>query len=281
MPTNKIITKTTVEQMRDYEPVYRPLYPLLMTKSVQYNDEVGKVELNRVSAMGDIRARVITPKDTEIRQVQVGEAKKPFNKYFLSNQYIHSKLQSSDDAGEVVKEVLDEHQKQFDEMALGDANNNGLFTSTDSNYVLNSSAAISASPDHLSNLHAQIMTQAQIADQKAGRKVIIFYGANVLSRFNGIYGSSNQPFKSVLSDVLGPDYEALIAMPADITPASSHGYMIVNLDQIKTHYMKLPELNGQGVNEEKLYAWFNFLMGSVMIEVLSKNGIIRQPLTFS
>jgi hypothetical protein len=38
--------------------------------------------------------------------------------------------------------------------------------------------------------------------------------------------------------------------------------MIVNLDQVKLHYTALPKLKAQGVNEEKMYSWHNFIMGS-------------------
>ena len=42
----------------------------------------------------------------------------------------------------------------------------------------------------------------------------------------------------------------------------------------------IPEIKNQGQNEEKLYTWTNFLMGSSMLDVLAKGAVIHQPLTF-
>ena len=69
-------------------------------------------------------------------------------------------------------------------------------------------------------------------------------------------------------------------MPTAVTPAGVQGWIVVNLDQIKFHYTVLPNLKAQGVNDEKMYTWHNFLMGSCMVEVLAENGIIHQPATF-
>jgi hypothetical protein len=124
------------------------------------------------------------------------------------------------------------------------------------------------------------MELASVADQIPGKKVVIFYGTNVNSRFDGLYANSSTPFKKVLGDTLGSNY-SLIKMPTAVTPASSHGIIIVNMDQVKLHYTALPKLMDQGINAEKMYAWFNFLMGSMMLEVLADDAVIRQPLTFS
>jgi hypothetical protein len=68
-------------------------------------------------------------------------------------------------------------------------------------------------------------------------------------------------------------------MPQAVTPASSHGWLIANLDQVKLHYTSLPQLKDQGVNAEKMYSWHNFLMGSCMLEVLADQAVIKQPVT--
>lgn len=287
MPTNKISQRNVEQFMSGYQPVYQPLYSLLLGRAQEYAEEVGKVDLKRAQTIGDIRAREITPKDTEIRQITVGDAKKSFKKYFMANQYIRSQLQNGDDDGDVVAQVLDEHQKQFDEIVItgagtsvGDVVNNGLFWSADANYIVKDSVAVSATPDHLSNLHSLVMGLANDADLLAGQKVIIFYGSNALAKLDGIYANSNAAFRRTLADALGDSYE-IVKMPSTVTPASSHGLLIVNLDQIKLHYTKLPALDNQGTNEEKLYDWYNFMMGSAMVEVLASGAIVKQPLTFA
>lgn len=284
--TNKVALRTIEEFMAGYVPIYQPIYPLLLGKSQAYSEEVGKQEFRRVNTVGDIRAKHITPKDTEIRQIAINEAKKTFKKYFLANQFTISSMQDQQGVEDVVAQVLDEHQKQADELLLlGEGTsastmiNNGLFWSGDSNYTLNSSATISGS-DPLIDLHATVMLDVATANQVAGRKVVMFYGTGMSALFNGVYAASPVPFKRVLAEVLGPNF-SLAEMPAAVTPSTTNGWIIINLDQVKLHYTALPQLKDQGVNDEKMYAWFNFLMGSMMLEVLASGAIIRTPATIS
>jgi hypothetical protein len=287
MATNKLVLRTVQEFMADYVPVYQPLYPLFLGKSQSWSEEVGKIDFKRLNAIGDIRAKHVTPKDTEIRQVSVNEGTKSFKKYFLANQFTQSNLQDTQQNEDVIKQVLDEHQKQADELmmfgegtsALSDVVNNGLFWSNDPNYDLESSTGITGS-DPLIDLHASVMANALVADQVAGRKVIIFYGSAITPLFDGVYAANPVPFKRVLAETLGANY-SLMKMPAGLTTQSSSGWIIANLDQVKLHYTALPKLADQGVNSEKMYSWHNFLMGSMMMEVMAKNAIIHQPATVS
>lgn len=70
-------------------------------------------------------------------------------------------------------------------------------------------------------------------------------------------------------------------VPKAATPAGALGFIIANMDQTKFHYTLLPVLANQGYNDEKMYYWYNFKMGSVMLEVLVKGAVIRQPLTIT
>lgn len=285
MPTNKIALRTTEEFMSGYTPVYQPIYPLFLGKSQQYAQEVGKRDFRRVEAVGDIRGKHITPKDTELRQVAVMEGKKTFKQYFLSNQFRLSQFQDRQGVEEVVAQVLDEHQIQQDELfLLGEGTsastmlNNGLFWSGDPNYTLETSAEVQkdANDNYLFDLHTKIVGTAQKADQIAGRKVIILYG-NVLPYFRSLYTGAARAFRAVLAEAL-PAY-SFVELPEGVTPANANGWIVANMDQCKLHYSALPSLLGQGNNEEYMYLWFNFLLGSSMLEVLAKNGIIRQPST--
>ncbi len=287
MGTNKIVLRTVQEIMADYVPVYQPLYPLLLGKSQSWSEQVGRIDFKRLVAVGDIRGKHVTPKDTEIRQVNVSEGTKIFKKYFEAIQFQQSLLQDSLQVEDVVKQVLDEHHKVMDERvlfgegtsALTDVINNGLFWSNDTNYLLQSSDAITGT-DKLIDLHATVMAQAQIADQVAGRKVIVFYGSAIIPYFDGVYAANPVPFKKVLGETLGSNY-SLMKMPPGLTTQSESGFLIVNLDQVKLHYTVLPTLKANGSNEEKGYSWWNFLMGSTMVECLALDAIIHQPLTVS
>ncbi len=273
--------------MADYQPVYQPLYPLLLGNSQSWAEEVGRIDFKRLIAVGDIRGKHVTPKDTDMRTVSVNEGTKSFKKYFLAKQFQQSAMQDRQQTEDVIKQVLDEHQKQMDELvlfgegtsSLTDVINNGLFWSNDPNYLLQTSDAITGT-DKLIDFHSTVLAQAAIADQLAGRKVIIFYGSAIIPYFDGVYAANPVPFKSVLGEVLGSNY-SLTKMPSGLTTQSESGFLIVNLDQVKLHYTALPALKDQGVNDEKMYSWHNFLMGSTMVEVKALNGVIHQPLTVS
>lgn len=285
MPTNKVELRPIEQFMSDYTPRYQPIYPLFLDNSQSYPEQTGKLDFRRVQTVGDIRAHHITPKDTEIKQVAVTDAKKSFKKYFLANQFQISQLQDQQGTEETIARVLDEHQKQADELFLfgdgtsaGSVANNGLFYSDDSNYTLENSAQVAA-VDRLFDLHAKILASATKANRTSGRKVLLMYGEDVLTQYNGLYKDAVKPFKSVLSEVLGSNYTPA-ELPSEITPAGVNGWIVANIDQIKTHYTVLPKLKDQGSNDEKMYNWFNFLMGSMMVEVLASNAIVHQPVTF-
>src|ERR1044072_3224418 len=127
--TNKIALRSVEEFMAGYTPVYRPIYPLFLNKAQQYAMEAGKRDFRRVEAVGDIRGQVITPKDTEIKQIQVQEGKKTFRNYMVANQFVLSQWQDRQGVEDVTAQVLDEHQKHQDELFLlgeGTSNSNML-----------------------------------------------------------------------------------------------------------------------------------------------------------
>lgn len=286
MSTNKIVLRSIDELMNDYVPVYKPIFPLLLGKSQQYNEEVGKVNFKRLETVGDVRAHHILPKDSEIREVSVKEASKTFKKYFLANEFAQSALQDRSQVEDVVAQVLDEHQRQMDELVLlGEGTsdstmiNNGLFWSGDSNYVLEGTPSeIFLDDAPLMAMHGAVVQSALKADLVAGRKLIMFYGDDVLPLFRGLHESYPTAFKKTLSDVLGANF-SFVEMPADVTPTSTNGWIVVNLDQVKLHYTSLPSIHAQGVDERKMEVWTRFLMGSSMVDVLALNGIVRQPAT--
>lgn len=287
MPTNKIALRSAEQFMTDYTPIYQPIYPIFLGgKSQQYAREVGELNFRRVTTVGDIRVKHITPKDTELKQVAAMEGQKTFKKYYMANQYVQSTFQSREGVEEVIAQVLDEHQKFADELLLtgeGTSNsnmiNNGLYFSGDANYTTESSVEIASGDTRLSDFHTKVVTTAAKADNVAGRKVILFFG-NVLPYVDSLYATSQIAWKKALADVLGSQY-SLVKVPEASTPSGAHGWIVANVDQVKLHYTELPQLMDQGQNSEKMYVWSNFLMGSMMLEVLAANGVIRQNSTLA
>ncbi len=284
--TNKNVLRSADQYMADYVSRYRPLYPLFLDNSQAYALEVGKLNFKRLEAVGDIRSKHYTPKDSHIHQVGAIEKSKTFKQYPLASQFTQSNFQDSKQNEDVVRQILDEHQKQFDELfLLGDGTsssnvfNNGLFWSGDANWVEEGSATIDGdSVDPLIDFHAKIMASAEEADLIAGRKVIVLYGEDIIALYNAVYQANAMPFKGVLKSNLENNF-SVAKMPAAITPANANGWIVANLDQTKLHYSMLPRLLDQGVNAEKMHSWHNFAMGSCMLDVLASGAVIKQPAT--
>lgn len=285
--TNKIALRSVEEFLIGYKPAYNPILPMFLNNAQQYTVEAGKIDFKRADTVGDIRAKMVGPKDTEMHQIHSKEGTKTFKKYFFGAQYIQSQLQDTKGYEDVIAQVLDEHNKQSDELfLLGEGTsastmlNNGLFWSADANYTLKTSYEVQkdANGKHLADLYTKIVSIVQDADEVDGQKLVMVYGSDMIAKYNGLLTDTSSALSKVLSDALPA--VSFAKMPASITPASTDGFIVVNLDQVKLHYTLLPAIKGQGVNDEKMYAWTNFLMGSSMLEVLALNGVIRQPLTF-
>lgn len=286
MSTNKIALRTVEAFMGGYTPVYNPIYSLFLGKSQQHDAVAAKRDFRRVETVGDIRGKHITPKDTEIRQIAVMEKKKTFKSYFLADQYVQSRIQDQEGIEDVIAQVLDEHQVHQDEIfllgegtAANNVINNGLYWSGDSNYTLETSDEIPTS-GRLAALHAAMASTAEDASVIAGNKVLIVYGALLMPYYNSVYDTSSRAFKAVLKEAIGDLVSDVIVLPKQITPASANGWIVANLDQTRLHYSMLPQLLDQGYDAKNMETWHNFMQGSMMLEVLAANGVIRQPITF-
>jgi hypothetical protein len=180
MQTNKIVVKTAEEFMSGYTPVYQPIMPLFLGNSQQWAKEVGKLTFKRLEAVGDLRSKHLTPKDSHLEQIASAERSRVFKKYFLANQYRESNLQSSEGVQDVVSQVLDEHWRLQDELFLygegtgpSDVVNAGLYHSNDPFYTLRSSQQMASTGGHLPALHTEIVTEAEEANRIAGDKVLV------------------------------------------------------------------------------------------------------------
>lgn len=288
MSTNKIVLRSVDEFLMGYKPTYIPIMPLFMGKSTAYTVEEGSINFNRLEAVGDLRSKLHGAKDTTIHMITAREGKKTFKKYFLGSKYIQSQLQDQKGYEDVVAQVLDEHNKQSDGLLAdgggtqpSDVINNGLIYSQDANYVLKTSYEVQkdAAGDHLADFYQKIVSIVQEADDVDGRKVVFLYGDSVIAKYNSLFVENKASFAKALSDAL--PQVTFVKVPKAITPANSNGFIVVNMDQVHMHYTLLPTVKAQGINEEMMYAWTNFLMGSVMLEVLVSGGIVRQPVTFA
>ncbi len=287
MSTNKIQLRSVEDFMADYNPLYKPLYSLFLDGSQEYPAEVGINNFRRVEVVGDIRAKRITPKDTELKLVSAGDARKAFKKYFMANKFISSGIQSTEGNEQVITQVLDEHQAQMDELLLfgdgtqnSDVINNGLFFSSDTNFTEESAATIASGSTRLGLLHSGILATLEKARNLDGRKIVLVYGDTLIPYMNTLFESVARPLEAVIRDSLKAD-EVIVRMPQYVTPSGANGWEVINLDRIKLHHSTLPQLLDQDYNREEMHYWHNFMMGSCMVDVLAKDAIIKQPATFS
>lgn len=284
--TNLIALRSIEEFKAGYTPGYNPLLPLFMAIATQYAMEVGNAKFTRLEAIGDLEGKFLGPKDTEMHQISARHGSKNFLKYFFGSQYIQSQLQSREGYEDVVAQVLDAQNKQADKLfmtgeavAMNDATKNaGLFYSNDPNYTLENSEAIASTGGHLPGIYNLVATELAKADEIDGEKIVLFYGSTMTGKVDGLMGDNYTPFMRVLAD--GLPNAKFNKIPNSIVP-TGNGFIIVNMSQVRLHYTMLPDIVGQGINEEKMYAWTNFLIGSMMLEVLAKDGVIRQPTTFA
>lgn len=288
MTTSKIQLRTIEEQISDFKPAYAPIYPLFLASNAkQYAETVGEVNYTRMEVAGDVRAKRITPKDSEMHLIAVGPSKKGFKKYFSGAAFQVSTLQGTDGVEQVNGQVLDEHNKQFDELlAFGDGTadnnvvNNGLYWSGDPNHVTNSSYEVKkgTAGDYLVDLHNKIQSIVNGLDSVPGRKIVFTWG-DVSMRMNSMYGTNGLLFKEVLQKSVG-DSVSFVKLPSNMAAANTSGFIVVAMDQVSTSYTTAPKIDDQGVNAEKKHVWTNFLSGSIMLDVGMLGAITKQVVTW-
>jgi hypothetical protein len=141
---------------------------------------------------------------------------------------------------DVVGQVLDEHQKQADDLLLlgeGTSNstmiNNGLYLVETIQTTLSKAQSKSRkapTPITCRTCTLKLLQRNCLRCSVSGRKVVIFYGSTMLAKVSGIYLNSSQPFKKVLADALGPNY-SIVELPSAVTPSGANGFIIANYDQ--------------------------------------------------
>lgn len=271
-----------IEKMNDsFIPAYAPLFSLFLGKSEEYEAKEGNVTFKEVETVGDVKAKRIGPKTTELELINTRVSKKVFNKYYHGIKYTVSELQTDESFQKTINQVLDEHSKQFDEIFVtGDSLNNGLLASTDSNYVLKSSVNVGTT---LAAKQAALLAKIAeiLEDMKsiAGAKTIYYYG---ISDVMNSVDANGLPFKRILMDVLGEEVE-IVKIPTEALGsfAALKGFAVVCQDQVTLNYTALPQVKASDMNQEGGYRWARFLSGSSMLEIDAKGAVQHQPVAYA
>ncbi len=284
MGTNLIISQTSQEFLAGYTPVYSPIYPLFTQGGQQYAMQAAERTLRRAVALGDIRTKRVTPKDTEVKHFNAGPVDKTFKAYMNVVRFTHSIFQDSQGVPDILAQALEEHQKAQDELLyFGDGAsdgaqiNNGLYYSSDANYVKEGSSSLAAS-NQLLLFHQAVVSEAR-AVSVGGQRAIIFYGDTCLARLDSLHEDGGGAVVAGLEVVLGNEFD-LIRSPKGLTPDGENGILVVNFAQIKTHYVTEPVILDQDTDRKNMEAWANFVQGSMMVDVAAYGGIRKLPLVF-
>lgn len=284
MSTNLIISQTSQEFLSGYTPVYSPIYPLFTQGGQQYAMQAAERTLRRAVALGDIRTKRYSPKDTEVKHFNAGPQDKTFKAYLNVVRFTHSVFQDASGVPDILSQALEEHQKAQDELLyFGDGAtdgaqvNNGLYFSSDANYIKESSTSLSAT-NQLLLFHQAVVSEAR-AVSVGGSRSIIFYGDTCLAALDSLHADGGGAVVAGLEDVLGNEFD-LIRSPKGLTPSGENGILVVNHAQVKTHYVTEPVILDQDTDRKEMQAWANFVQGSMMVDVAAYGGIRKLPLVF-
>lgn len=282
MNSSHIGTADIDKMNESYNPAYAALVSLFLPKSEEYEAKEGSVNFKEVETVGDVKAKRISPKDTELELINTRISKKVFNKYYHGIKYTVSELQSDESFQKTIDQVLDEHLKQFDEIFVtGDTHNNGLLASSDTNYVLKASQPVgTTTPAKQAALLPLIAGIAEDMKSIAGSKTLYYYGISDVINSIDTNGIS---FKKLLNEVVGEEIE-LVKIPTEAlgaTYGALKGFVVVAHDHVSLNYTALPHVKASAMNEEGGYRWARFLSGSSMLEVNAKGAVQHQPVTYA
>lgn len=278
--TNKPILRTAEEFAGQYTPVYPAIYPMFLSggQAKPYERVEGTQKVKGVEAIGDMIAKKFSSKDTMIHQLH-GKAKEfVFDKNFYLAEYKTGINQSTEGDPQLVQEFLDNQNLKLDQLLLfGDEGNQGLYTNNSANYVTES-AISSIDPTDKHAFFEAIMASAEEADKNAGSKVLMLYGEMTRRLWRaGLFETGQASVQSNLMTALGSEYTPVL-MPAQVTPSSVEGWLIINMNKIRVHHHGAPWME-MGEDAPRRLRYTHFLIGSVGVELLHNGAILKQAVT--
>lgn len=290
MPTDlrtDILTKE--EYLEGATLTYAPVI-LALAKKQSHDVKLDKVTFKSVDVEQDsIVAFPLTKEATEVRHIKAGDSAKTFNIYVKGAKYIQSLRHGVSALPKLHNRVLREYSKLYDVDAMsGDGNNNGLLVSADSNYTTNGNVEIPAVgagenqfPKVLALVDLVNSLKAQIDASHMSQNITIFYyGDDVVK----LMGTITQENETPVSKLLEAAWEGArwIKIPTAVLPeGAGQGLLVVADDLVTLHYCQEPTIENDGTNAEDNYYYANYVMGSTMVDVEEKDGIIKQPITFA
>ena len=272
---------------------------LALPKREKYNLDTDKVTFKELSVENDsIVPSLLTAEMTEINAIKVSQKSHTFLSYGKGNTF-RKDLRKNGAANIQTfhNQVLRGYNIAFDQIGLfGEGSNIGLLggNSAGTNFHFPSSAAIPALSGDGFN---QVLKAKQIAvalnnlvnDKTASTDLTVyFYGSQLLAFLGNITPGQERDVRSHIKEAFAGknvtfvDISALAATSALLSAASLvNGIVVVSNDLVTLEHSGLPQIERQGVNDEKDYYWSNYLLGSAQVRPEVDGAVIHQQITFS
>ena len=264
------------------------LFAPIATRNIINPGEVDVSKFIKLDIEKDtIRAEKLNPEQTEKARLATESRTRSFNPYLKGAKMIKS-WYSRGSLEAMSNKVMFEYSKMWDiQTFVGEDGNNGLFTSTDTDYVTNSAATIPVSSgtgfnrvQALVGVFADLKTQ--VGSETASNNLVIYLqGTDLLALWNGITENNETPVSQIVRQMFG-GAAIFVEVPAALAPGITGNHVIVvSNDVASIDSAGAPDISGVGQNGENEYDWANYIIGSSQVNPEEHGGIINQPLTFA
>ncbi len=292
MATDKIgLSEEVIKLNTAWVPAYNPFFRALVEKglkTLKHTAVTGTVKTKETNVLGNARAEVIDPQDTEVKHAKSGYSSKTFNKYMLGIKYIQSVFQDVTDVQRCADQILEENLKKFDEDAFtgaptqaGVLRNNGFYASTDPNFVTQTAGSLSSSAS-LNQLKAFFDSLLNDSEGYVGNSSKILGLTGGLAAFLGKFQDGQVvSYAEAIRNAYtaeGRDV-SFVRIPNNLT--ADNAVLVMAPSLITFDYIELPYISAKDVNKEDDYEYIKEIHGSSRVNVEQLGAIIKKPVTLA
>ena len=281
MATNLNVLRSVEEMQQDVVITYAPFF-LTLKNQKAWETAIEEQKLTKIAGSdADIEARLINSQDTEIKQTKANKSSKVFNKQIFLLEYLESNFQKDTALPQLNNRVIKNMSKQLDYQVWNGTHNNGLFVSSDPNYVTNTAATLPAAINGNNGIDALAMLfnllQQQVdSTTGSGDVLAAIYGKDLLGYLRKLFPATGTSYL----DIIKANYPNITPTEVPTNLASTdNGILIVSQEMVESNHQALPQIYKAGVDERKSEAWVQYIFGTAFIDVMDMGGIIKQPVT--
>lgn len=260
----------TVEELRTgyaQRGTVRPFFGTFPNK-IAYPQEMGTAKSYTFRTIGDLTAKKIGVVDTEKRHAITDVLTKEFKKEFFNLKYEINNYQSKNHVQDLNIQVTDQLLIQQDYALCAGSINNGLFVSSDPDFVTASPATMTNYAEIFAAVYAQLEANAILTGN--GMKRVAFYGT-MIPLVNTISPGTGLTYLDLLRGAF-PDI-SFVFVPTHAT-YTGNGFFILNDGLVRLNYTLVAGVKNSGVNEEEGYGYINYDYGTMSLELLAPGAIV-------